>query len=281
MNITKLFTQFIAMTLFLSIFACLSGNNIYAYTLSVTPQDSCGLIRTLVDEKTFCPDIADVNSQGTIFRKPYSADNAISTYVTKHTFTNIARDGKPHTVKIYKGTNFCTEPLGQVIYANGGYWNGCYSSGEGTTEEFTLQPGETKVVELPRSSVSGQTCGSYQTDVYVESVDGNKSCNTSALTPMAGMCQTGISCTQPTSTPTATPSPTCTPTSTPGPTATPTLTPTQTPTVTPGPTATSTPIPIPTNKPAELPRSGGQAGLLLITSLGIAPLGLFLRRIKG
>jgi hypothetical protein len=262
-NITKHLATYVALFASLAVFFYVA-TEVEAYNLSISPKDSCGLVSISNSETPSCPALADINSQtGALTRKSYLSNVNTTFYTHKITFTNIDPYRNTHTIKAYKGSNFCTEPLGQVGKdpSSGQYGIGCNSSLKSATEEFTLAYGESKTVEISRSSDNGLACGSYQTDLYVESIDNNKSCNTPAMHPLAGVCQTGNECVYPS----ATPTPTIT------------STPTPTPTCTPGPTSTPGPSYTPTITPHELPRSGGP-NLLLFSLFFVLPVGLILSK---
>jgi hypothetical protein len=212
-----------------------------AFTTNLNPpRDTCGYTEVAVTEQTPCQPLN--NNTGT---------NNVSTYITVYTLTNIS--DAAHTVQYTTNDNWCPEPYGQIV--PGQPTVVCNSNSDLKTGEASLDPGQTTQVTVSRTSPSGGVCGSFQTDLRIDSVDGNTDCHTANVGggPIAaGVCQTGIE-TCPTPTPTETPLPTPTPSATPGPTATPTPSATPGPTATPAPTATAGPTATPTPTPTSPP----------------------------
>lgn len=205
-----------------------------AYALITNPPtDTCNIIEVSVSEPTSCPKITS------------GGKNQVSSYKALYTLKNVT--GAAHTVRVTKRSDYCTEPFGQSQPIFG--QPGCWSNTNSNTDNINLVPGQSIDIPIERSSLSGQACGSFQTDIFIAAVDGNTAChsrNGQGTANAATVCQTGIVCTNPTLTPT--------PTATPTPSITPT--PTLTPSVTPTPTSTTTPIPGPTQTP-QPPSSGG------------------------
>jgi hypothetical protein len=152
-----------------------------AYTLINYPNDTCNLVRVGITEQTPCTRL-NINGPG---------QNNITNYTVIYTITNIT--AQSHTVTYYKNSNFCTEPYGVMSGEN----LGCWAALEGETVSVTLQPEEVTTIPISRSSPSGQSCGSIQTDLRIDAVDGNPDCK-SNYTPgapiAASVCQTGNVC---------------------------------------------------------------------------------------
>lgn len=149
--------------------------------VTTPPTDTCNMIQVTATDNGACPKISGTQK------------NNVSTYNTTYTLKNITTT--VHQVAIKKSSNFCTEPFGQTD-PNLPNWPVCYSSDISTTEFITIQPNETKTVTINRSSDRGASCGSYQTDLYITSIDGNTSCHGSDNNGLiaASLCQTGSQC---------------------------------------------------------------------------------------
>ncbi len=148
-------------------------------TGSVVTSDSCGFVEvTTIDNS--CSKISAPST------------NPVSTYSVVYSFKNVTP--KTREVAITKKTNFCVEPYGQDKV--GVTEKVCDSSSLSSVDYITLAPGQTKNVTLDRSSDSVVACGSYQSALYIDSIDGDTSCHGKELNNLASrsVCQTGMSC---------------------------------------------------------------------------------------
>lgn len=173
--------------------------------------------------------------------------------------------GAAATVKLKEERYACSE-------VNTGSCSNSSSPNGSEYKDYSLAVDEQKIVSLTATQPEG-ACGSFQLDVYIQSVNNDDTCNTEGKKgnpkdPVWGYYSYESTCTPPTATPppatptpkvsnTPTPTPTPTPTgsitNTPTPTSTPTATPTSTPTATPTPTGTLTPTPTGTLTPTPTP----------------------------
>lgn len=151
-----------------------------AFTRPGTYKDTCNLVEvTALD--TGCPELK-FNSGET---------NNVSTYATHYTLKNIT--SKEHVVSILKNSNWCPEPYGKS--AND---RACHLNPVGENAEITLAPGASQDIEIQRTSPSGASCGSYQTDLAINAIDGDTKCTggrngTPPNVITWGLCQTGTS----------------------------------------------------------------------------------------
>lgn len=205
-------------------------------------QTKCGLTFVGAAENPSCEDLTPKTN---ITPRDPSKKNIVSQYTVTYTVTN--NDDKNHTLEYMKNSNYCTDAYGEMGERN----FGCWKNGKSERITVLIEKGKTELITVSVSSLSGQPCGSYQTDFAFISVDGNSECK--FVTPFnetltsTSTCQTGNECVAPTATtappsatpipPSATPIP---PTLTPNPRATATPIP---PTLTPNPRATATPVP--------------------------------------
>ncbi len=171
-----------------------------AFTVAVTTHDTCNKLTVTLAETPQCRQLACPNGvpESTVQTSNYSVLYTIS-----------SNDNQAHTIKYGKNTNFCEAACGQ--FSNPIHPD-CNDNAEVTDNiDGTVSPGTPLLVTLSRASPSGLVCGSFQTDLWIHSIDGNTSCHYTFPNEGAGsVCQTGITC--PTPTTPATPSATLTPT---------------------------------------------------------------------
>lgn len=168
-----------------------------AYTSGVK-KDTCNTIE-VTSQDTGCPSLPD-----------QTGTNNVTNYVTHYTIKNIT--DQQHIVKIRKHSNYCTEPYGYSV--PGASILVCESNPINEDTTITLEAGASTDFTIERASPSGMSCGSYQTDLGIISVDGDTSCNGGVGDPYDvtglisfGVCQTGTECT--TATPTPNPTASC------------------------------------------------------------------------
>lgn len=153
-----------------------------AYTPAASKLDTCNFVEVSFSENPTCPKLENNTGQ-----------NNVVTYRTNYTLKNVTN--RTHVLQIQKLSRYCTEPYGQ-INASGGVH--CGTGRQTETLELTLNANETKTVEISRRTDSDMSCGSFQTDLILNSIDGNTNChspNTGNTTLFGwGMCQTGVTC---------------------------------------------------------------------------------------
>jgi hypothetical protein len=152
-----------------------------AYTKPTSFKDPCDIIKITAEDSGVCPKL---DNKGT---------NNVSTYKTTFTIKNTTN--KQHVLNIEKKSNYCLEPYGQ--WSDAVSTNICGSNPESNTTDITLEANETQTVEITRSSISGASCGSYQTDLSLNSIDGDTKCSGDVgMGNLAswGICQTGTAC---------------------------------------------------------------------------------------
>lgn len=219
--------------------------------VSVTQSQECNLLYTKGNSS--CP----LNGKS----NPYSS------YSTTFTISSI--DGNEHIITWHTLDEYCDTVCG-TWYPEAGVYS-CTtdhpivktsdSDGDQVTANSPL------IITVSRTSPSGQACGTFQQDIFIDSVDTNDKCTYDTETGNIheegwGFCQTGLPCEAITNTPTPTATPPSQPTNTPTPTTTPTPSPTtpNQPTNTPTPTTTPTPSPTqppgPTNTPTPTANPG-------------------------
>ena len=232
----------------------------------VNPQgatDPCGFITVTNKENPVCPRLAKaIDEQGNPVT-PVTQTNNVSEYSTTYSFKNISNQNRTITYK--KLSFFCEKPYGDAnkgfAAPGGGYSAMCIDNKKEEDVTITLQPGEVHDVTITVQNTSASKCGgtfqtdtafgTFQTDVVLQSVDGNNQCSLPPKGQEAawgyvagwGLCQTGktFSACAPTGAPTA--APTTAPGESPVPTAVPTGAPTTAPSGTPAPTVTQGPTP--------------------------------------
>lgn len=209
-------------------------------TLSVT-QTSPDPLASIADEGR-CPDLATAPGDGRIVPRGNPNGSGPLTHPFDKISYNIlieSVDGAPHEVEISTSTFFCTTPYGEL--SSDKKFLVCNQNGQNYPEngvqsiKKTVSGNQPYSFTVERGSNNGTSCGSYQFDIAVYSVDGNTGCT---IPNVAQVCQTGIdaaTCVPPTGTPT--------PTQTTIPTQTPSPTPTVAPTITPVPTIPACPVP--------------------------------------
>lgn len=203
-------------------------------TLSIT-QTSPESLASLPGEGR-CPDLATAPGDGRIIpRGDPNGSGPITHPFNKISYNILVEsvDGAPHEVEISTSTFFCPTPYGELssdkkfLVCNQNSQN--YPQNGVQSIKKTVSGTQPYSFTVERGSQNGTSCGSYQFDIAVYSVDGHTNCTISNI---AQVCQTGIdaaTCVPPTGTPT--------------PTQTPSPTPTVAPTITPVPTVPACPVP--------------------------------------
>lgn len=189
--------------------------------------DTCNLINFTATESPTCQRLTqstDGNNTCTIPNASLKNSN-----ITDYTYTVAltSNDGKQHVVKYHYLSSFCTHGYGDLR----GSTKDCHCNDNSQSSgniSLTVDASGSKSIQMHRTPISGfSSCGAYQMDLSVDSIDGKTSCvlkaNTLGNTLSVGHCDTGIDCTVPTPTPK--------PSNAPTPTVTPklTITPTQPP----------------------------------------------------
>lgn len=182
-----------------------------AYTQVWGGENICDMIHVSAVEDPFCAEICGPgNDCGNAKNDLPPPGNYYSTTFTLKNISNA-----PHTVEFTKFAYYCP----RFRYGDD---NGiCLQNETKMPGTVTLQPGESVSykAEINGLLYNGKSCGTYQTDFAVHSVDGKTDCKTNQPLALAfGMCKTGRDC-QSNWTPPPTATPTPTPTATPGITA--------------------------------------------------------------
>jgi hypothetical protein len=159
-----------------------------AFVRQGTYKDTCNLVEVTAKD-TGCPELG-FNS---------GKKNNVPTYTTSFTIKNITSD--QHVVSVLKNSNWCPEPYGKSASDRA-----CHLNPVAESVEITLAAGKSQDIEIQRSSPSGTSCGSYQTDLVINAVDGNTNCTggrngTPPNIITWGLCQTGTECASPTPSP--------------------------------------------------------------------------------
>lgn len=183
-----------------------------AQVYQTTTHDTCNKLTIILSEVPVCPRL---NGHGT--------NPGISSYTW--TADIKSNDGKPHSINLTQFSDFCTEP----------YATGSPSQCNSNPISKTITVNSPYKLVITRAPTTGNACGTYQADLHISAIDNNTSCTYSGNNIGAsGICETGITCTAASHTPTPKPSPsatpipskTPTPTTTPKPSSTPILSPT-------------------------------------------------------
>ncbi len=230
-----------------------------AYTGQISRHDSCNLVKIEVIESTQCPQLSQTGNQ----ECPLNGQtNNVTSYSTTYRITS--NDGRSHSISWKTADEFCPEACGRYNPAFGGVF-GCTNPELSRYVEKTEQvtPSQPLDIVVSRSldetpyGQYGVACGTWQQDLWIDSIDGTARCNfkTSDNNVGAwGQCQTGVDC------PTGTlPPPTTPPTNPTEPPAidnqctelrfsltSPSVSPTPTEVATPKPTPTGTSVATPT-----------------------------------
>ena len=171
-----------------------------AYTGTLSPAtDSCKRVKIEVVESPNCPQLSKTGSQTC----PVSvgAKNNVTSYQTTYKITS--NDGQTHTITYRTSNNFCNSACGTYYDKFGGI----YSCSETPINSEAITQSVPYDIVISRDSPTGQACGTYQQDIWIDSVDGSTSCNFKTADGNVGawgMCQTGVNCPGPTASPTPT-----------------------------------------------------------------------------
>ncbi len=178
-------------------------------------HDTCNLITLSTQESPICPRLTQSNNGNNTCTVPDPSKKNTNIAEYTYTVTLSSNDGKQHTIKYRYLTNFCTHGYGDFH----GSTRDCHcndntqSSGD---QAVTIDSLNAKTIQMHRSPIQGYaSCGAYQFDLTIVSVDGRTSCslkpNQLGNTLSVGHCDTGIDCTPVTPTPIPSPTPTPTP----------------------------------------------------------------------
>lgn len=186
-----------------------------AYTSSTT-TDKCSLVQVGVTENPHCGDLSCQCDSGGCNCDNKASNNIGTSYSTTYTLTNLT--GQSHTISITKNTNYCQTGRGEL---SGAFAGSCTLNPDVSSDTITLAANQSQTITLTRNGLLGQnkngdtvSCGTYQTDLSINAVDGNSGCNGN-WGPLAGfgLCRTGLDCSgTPPPVPTPSPSPSPTPT---------------------------------------------------------------------
>lgn len=165
----------------------------YASALGYRQTDSCNRVRVTASESPSCPRLT-WNNPGSCDDVSGGATNNLSSY--SQTFTISSIDGGAHTVGYQTATNFCDNKY--LTSGFGGYCS-CTNNAIHTPGSIAIPAGGSRTVTINRANPYGQSCGSYQFDLWVDSVDGNNGCNlgNAGITGISGVCETGRTCIPP------------------------------------------------------------------------------------
>ncbi len=150
-----------------------------AFTNDTTLKDSCNLISVTITDSNSCPDIRGTSNK-----------NDISTYSSIVEITNLTN--QRHVLQAVLNSNFCNRGTGAEI--------SCQLSGNAQNQDIELKPNERKKMRIDRiadrKTPSGSSCGSFQEDFLVKSIDGDTKCHGNATAGLMawGACQTGTDC---------------------------------------------------------------------------------------
>lgn len=165
----------------------------YASALGYRQTDSCNRIRVTTSESPSCPRLT-WNDPGACRDVSGGAINNLNNYSV--TFTINSNDGGAHTVGYSTATNFCDDKF--LSSGFGGYCS-CTNNAIHTPGTISIPAGGSRSVTVNRANPYGQACGSYQFDIWIDSVDGNNGCNlgNAGITGVSGVCETGRTCIPP------------------------------------------------------------------------------------
>lgn len=165
-----------------------------AFTGQISATDSCNKVKIEVVENPSCNRLYNPGNQSC--PAPAGAVNNVSSFST--VFRVTSNDGQTHQISWKTASEFCSNACGSYTSAFGGNYS-CTDSSTSIYQEKTeaVNPGQSLEVVVTRSSPSGQACGTYQQDLWIESIDGNAQCNFKSVDNNVGawsMCQTGVAC---------------------------------------------------------------------------------------
>lgn len=174
--------------------------------------DTCGRLR--FSNRTETP-VCAANIEEIEFQECRVTNPNIKNVITSYggTVTISSNDGQPHTFVAHERSNFCRDGYAQM---NGRYCVCNDPPPKMVRQTLTVPANGSVTFSLGMSSPTGEACGNYQVDFYVDSVDGNPTCRYGSLGGFGSpginfLCSTGITCgTGPTPTPTLSPTSTIT-----------------------------------------------------------------------
>ena len=162
-----------------------------AYKTSIGPNDTCKLLEISSIESVNCKALSCPNGIA-------ESVNQVQDYSV--TYKIESKDNKPHTIEYGVNSNYCLEACG---VSSGSGVPVCNSSPE-TKDHITAKVEDKAplLINVSRSSASGQVCGSFQTDFWIWKIDGKSECyyaykkEADKIYPgAASLCQTGQVCT--------------------------------------------------------------------------------------
>ena len=165
----------------------------YASALGYRQTDSCNRVRITANESPSCPRLT-WNDPGACRDTTGGAINNVSNF--SMTFTVSSNDGGAHTINYETATNFCDNK--HLNFGFGGYCS-CTNNAIHTPASTSIPAGGSRTITVNRANPYGQACGSYQFDLWIDSVDGNNGCNFGnvGITGISGVCETGRTCIPP------------------------------------------------------------------------------------
>jgi hypothetical protein len=163
-----------------------------AYTQVWGGEVICDLVKLTAVEDPSCPEQScEVRGEDDIVCK-YKNDLAPPGNYYSTTFTLSNLTDQPRTVEFTKYAYYCP------TYKYGDDNGICLQNEQKEDGSITLQPGESKNYksEITGLLAAGKSCGTYQTDFSVKSIDGKSDCrsNEHGLALGFGMCKTGRNC---------------------------------------------------------------------------------------
>ena len=145
-----------------------------AYTRQISGTDNCNKVRIEIVENPSCNRLYSAGNPSC--PAPAGTVNNVSSYTT--IFRVTSNDGQTHQISWKTANEFCSNACGNYTSAFGGNYscsNPATSIYQVKTE--TVNPGQSLDVVVARSSPTGQACGTYQQDLWIDSIDGNTQCN--------------------------------------------------------------------------------------------------------
>lgn len=162
----------------------------YADAIGQRRTDMCNRVRVTVAENPVCPRLTR-NDPGTC-RVISSSKNNVSSYAL--TIQLQSNDGNAHTINYGNATSFCTSSTATTDAT--GYCTCIQNEEKYYSLTSSVPSNGVNTITLSRPNPYGASCGTYQMDFWINSVDGNSSCSygNSTIVGASGLCETGTAC---------------------------------------------------------------------------------------
>lgn len=164
----------------------------YADAIGRRQTDQCNRVHVTVNESPSCNRLTR-NDPGVCTDIANGSTNNISTYTV--TLDVRSNDGAAHTINYGSDTNFCDS--GRSTIDPGSGYCSCIDNHQATASTILNVPASgTQRITLTRANPYGYSCGSYQMDFWINSVDGNNGCTygNATIVGASGLCETGTTC---------------------------------------------------------------------------------------